>query len=81
MGTERGSRAVADAIQDIEVEKIRGPGDSGNVKLGSFWEDQVFSILVTVLPLNGATALALGSEGILPCFFCNQLKWEVVDHY
>jgi len=42
MGTEKGSRGVADAIKDIEVEKIRGPGDAANVKLGSFWEDQVF---------------------------------------
>ncbi|KAG0605657.1 hypothetical protein M758_9G077600 [Ceratodon purpureus] len=40
MGTEKGSRAVADAIKDIELEKIRGPGDSTSVKLGSFWEDQ-----------------------------------------
>lgn len=41
MGTEKGSRAVAEAIKDIEVEKIRGPGNAANVKLGSFWEDQV----------------------------------------
>lgn len=40
MSTEKGSRAVADALKDIEVEKIRGPGDSQNVKLSSFWEDQ-----------------------------------------
>jgi len=46
MGTERGSRSVADAIKDIEVEKIRGPGDSVNVKLGSFWEDQAVVIHV-----------------------------------
>ena len=43
MGTEKGSMAVADAIKDIELEKIRGPGDSTFVKLGSFWEDQVFA--------------------------------------
>ena len=43
MGTEKGSRAVADAIKDIELEKIRGPGDTTSVKLGSFWEDQVFT--------------------------------------
>jgi prostamide/prostaglandin F2alpha synthase len=40
MGTARGSREVADAIKDIELERIRGPGDAASVKLGSFWEDQ-----------------------------------------
>ncbi len=41
MGTEKGSRAVAEAIKDIEVEKIRGPGDASSAKLATFWEKQV----------------------------------------
>lgn len=52
MGTEKGSRAVADAIKDIEVEKIRGPGNAANVKLGSLWEDQVPSPLCSSCKLG-----------------------------
>jgi hypothetical protein len=49
MGTEKGSMAVADAIKDVELEKIRGPGESKTVKLGSFWEDQVFALTCNVV--------------------------------
>jgi hypothetical protein len=41
MGTEKGSFTVAKTIGDIEVERIVGPGDAKNVKMSSFWQDQV----------------------------------------
>jgi hypothetical protein len=41
MGTEQGTFTVAKTIGDVEVERIVGPGDAKNVKLSSFWQDQV----------------------------------------
>lgn len=40
MATAKGSTTVSETIKDIELEKITGPSDSSNVKVGSFWENQ-----------------------------------------
>ncbi|MCO5599569.1 hypothetical protein L7F22_053675 [Adiantum nelumboides] len=44
MATEKGSTTVADAIKDIELEKVQGPSDLKSVRVGSFWQDQTVVI-------------------------------------
>ncbi|KAI5056511.1 hypothetical protein GOP47_0028329 [Adiantum capillus-veneris] len=46
MASEKGSTTVADAIKDIELEKVQGPSDAKSVKVGSFWQDQTVVIHV-----------------------------------
>lgn len=65
---------MADAINDIEVEKIRGPGDFCNVKLGSFREDQVCCILVLVLPLSGTNLFDFWKDNIF--FYLHNLPYQ-----
>ncbi|KAH7421173.1 hypothetical protein KP509_13G044000 [Ceratopteris richardii] len=40
MATQKGSTTVAEAIKDIELEKVRGPQSENLVKAGTFWQDQ-----------------------------------------
>jgi hypothetical protein len=70
MGTEKGSRTVAEAIKDIEVEKIRGPGDASSAKLATFWEKQVIYILDLSVTLLLSEALKTPGHAmpILPFF-------------
>jgi hypothetical protein len=42
MGTEKGTTDVALAISALELEKITGPGDDVDVRVSSFWADQVY---------------------------------------
>ena len=45
MATSKGSSSVANAIKDIEIEKVQGPADAKTVKVGIFWENQVSALL------------------------------------
>lgn len=75
MGTLKGSMIVADAIKDIELEKINGPSDLKVVKVGSFWENQ--AVLVHVLRRFGCMlcrANALELQKITPILEQNNIR-------
>lgn len=75
MATAKGSTTVADAIKDIELEKIHGPSDSNYIKLGSLWEDQ--TAVVHILRRFGCKlcrANALELQKIVPALEANNVR-------
>eukprot|EP00249_Psilotum_nudum_P037018 c9304_g1_i1 orf=344-985(-) len=75
MASEKGSMTVANAIKDIEVEKIQGPSESELVKVGSFWENQ--TAVVHILRRFGCRlcrANALELQKIVPILEANNIR-------